>query len=564
MKPHILARETDHAIQQQLQNAGINPLLAKLYASRGLKDLSETDNALSHLLHFRDLKSIHQAAEQLAQYIDEGKRLLIIADYDADGATACAVGMKGLQWFGAKVDFLVPNRFEHGYGLTPLLVDLAHDAGAQVIITVDNGIASSAGVEHAKNLGIEVLVTDHHLPGDDLPDCTIVNPNQPECTFSSKSLAGCGVMFYVLLALRAHYKQLGRYDTQTPPNLALLLDYVAVGTVADVVKLDHNNRILVAQGLKRIRGGKAALGLQALFEVAKRDIHQAEPFDLGFAIAPRINAAGRLGDMSVGIRCLLAESMEEAQNLAAELDSLNRERRSIEQSMLKEALNLPEFQVQDTQMTVTAFREDWHQGVIGIVASRLRERYHRPTFVFASGDNGQLRGSGRSIPALHLRDTLDLISKRYPHLIAQFGGHAMAAGLSLAAENLAAFQDAFEEVVRELITLADLTQTFLTDGVLHRHELNLQSAQDLNQVIWGQGFAAPIFEGIFSVQSQRAIGVGHKKAELKSQDGQLVETMFFRCEEDLPATIRLVYRLVDNQWRGQHILQLHSEYWEAA
>ena len=563
MKPHITTRAGNIAVQQDLQAAGISPLLAQLYAARDIESVAETSHDLAHLLHFRDLKHIDAAALQLAAAIDAGKRLLIIADYDADGATACAVAMKGLGLFGAKVDFLVPNRFEHGYGLTPLIVDEAAALGAELIITVDNGIASLAGVAHAQALGIEVLVTDHHLPADTLPACTIVNPNQPECVFGSKNLAGCGVMFYVLLALRAHYKLTGRYDTQAAPNLGVLLDYVALGTVADVVKLDHNNRILVAQGLKRMRAGKAALGIQALFEIAKRDIRKAEPFDLGFAIGPRINAAGRLDDMSIGIRCLLADNELTAQTLAAELDSLNRERRGIEQSMLKEALNLPEFQVSDSQMTVTAYRDDWHQGVIGIVAGRLRERYFRPTIVFAPGDDGELRGSGRSIPALHLRDTLDLVSKRHPHLISKFGGHAMAAGLSLPEATLHEFQTAFEQAVNEQLHHDDLTQTYVTDGELSGDALCLQAAQQLREVVWGQGFAPPMFVGEFEVTWQRAVGVNHKKAGIRKAGSAEVEAMFFRCEEDLPERIRMVYRMVANEWRGQHELQLHSEYWEA-
>ena len=563
MKPHITTRSCNTEVLQDLQAAGISPLLAQLYAARDIGSVAETSHDLAQLLHFRDLKHIDAAAQQLAAAIDAGKRLLIIADYDADGATACAVAMKGLGLFGAKVDFLVPNRFEHGYGLTPLIVDEAAALGAELIITVDNGIASLAGVAHAQALGIEVLVTDHHLPADTLPACTIVNPNQPECVFGSKNLAGCGVMFYVLLALRAHYKLTGRYDTQAAPNLGVLLDYVALGTVADVVKLDHNNRILVAQGLKRMRAGKAALGIQALFEIAKRDIRKAEPFDLGFAIGPRINAAGRLDDMSIGIRCLLADNELTAQTLAAELDSLNRERRGIEQSMLKEALNLPEFQVSDSQMTVTAYRDDWHQGVIGIVAGRLRERYFRPTIVFAPGDDGELRGSGRSIPALHLRDTLDLVSKRHPHLISKFGGHAMAAGLSLPEATLHEFQTAFEQAVNEQLHHDDLTQTYVTDGELSGDALCLQAAQQLREVVWGQGFAPPMFVGEFEVTWQRAVGVNHKKAGIRKAGSAEVEAMFFRCEEDLPECIRMVYRMVANEWRGQHELQLHSEYWEA-
>lgn len=563
MKPTILSRPCNEGVLQHLLESGVSPFLAKLFAAREVQSVAETETQLSQLLHFDGLKNIHAAAKQLADAIDAGKRLLIIADYDADGATACAVAIKGLRLFSATVDFLVPNRFEHGYGLTPPLVDVAAQLGAEVIITVDNGIASMAGVAHAQALGIEVLVTDHHLPADTVPDCTIINPNQRGCEFASKSLAGCGVMFYVLLALRAHYKLTGRYEQQTAPNLATLLDYVALGTITDVVKLDHNNRILVAQGLKRMRAGKAALGIQALFEVAKRDIRKAEPFDLGFAIGPRINAAGRLDDMSIGIRCLLAEDELSAQTLAAELDTLNRERRGIEQSMLKEALNLPEFQVSDSQMTVTAYRDDWHQGVIGIVAGRLRERYFRPTIVFAPGDDGELRGSGRSIPALHLRDTLDLISKRHPHLISKFGGHAMAAGLSLPEHALTEFQDAFEQAVQEQLSLSDLTQTYVTDGELSAESLSLEAAQQLREVVWGQGFAPPVFVDEFEVVWQRAVGVNHKKAGLCKVGGKVVEAMFFRCEDDLPARIRMVYRLVANEWRGQYELQLHSEYWEA-
>lgn len=564
MKPNILTRHTNQHMAQDLRDHGISPLLAQLYASRDIHNTNETNTELSQLLHYRDLKHIEAAAAQLAAAIDAGKRILVIADYDADGATACAIAIKGLRLFGATVDFLVPNRFEHGYGLTPPLVDIAHTLQADLIITVDNGIASIDGVLRAHELGIAVLVTDHHLPADTLPNCTIVNPNQPDCGFGSKNLAGCGVMFYVLLALRAHYKLTGRYEQQAAPNLATLLDYVAVGTVADVVKLDHNNRILVAQGLKRMRAGKAAVGIQALFEVAKRDIRKAEPFDLGFAVGPRINAAGRLDDMAIGIQCLLAEDYSSAQTLAAELDSLNRERRGIEQSMLKEALNLPEFQVADTQMTVTAFRDDWHQGVIGIVAGRLRERYFRPTIVFAPADNGEIRGSGRSIPALHLRDTLDVISKRHPHLISKFGGHAMAAGLSLPQEALLEFQAAFEQVVSEQLCSDDLTQTFVTDGALSGSSLNLDAAQQLATVVWGQGFAPPLFVDDFEVVWQRPIGTNHRKAGIRKADGNEVEALFFRCEQDLPTHIRLVYRLVANEWRGQHELQLHSEYWEAA
>ena len=544
--------------------AGADPLLARLCAAREVEDAAELADNLSALIPFQQLKNCEEAARMLAAAIQSGKRMLIVADYDADGATACAVGIKGLSAMGAKVDFLVPNRFEHGYGLTPELAELAAGEGAQLLITVDNGIASLAGVARAQELGMEVLVTDHHLPAETQPDCLIVNPNQHGCTFPSKSLAGVGVIFYVLMALRARLRAEGWFsDGHNGPNLAELLDLVALGTVADVVVLDHNNRILVSQGLKRMRQGKMRPGIRALFDVARRDWRKAQPFDMGFALGPRINAAGRLDDMSLGIACLLAENDALAHELAEQLNSLNIERCEIEQTMLNDALAAFPEQLPPGQTTLTAYRGDFHQGVVGIVASRLKDRFYRPTIVVAPADNGEIRGSGRSIPKLHLRDALDLVSKRYPDLIIKFGGHAMAAGLSIAEHNIGRFQTAFEQVVRELLNEEDLSQTYLTDGSLSAAEITLQQAQNLALHVWGQGFPQPSFTDEFTVIRQQPMGVGHKKVWLQ-KEGCEFEAMFWRCTDDIPQKIRTVYRPVANEWRNNIELQLYIDYWEAA
>lgn len=560
MSATIQTRHADPQAYQALLDAGTDPLLARLCAARNVKTAAELRHKLNLLLPFQRLKNIQAAAERLASAIRQQERILIVADYDADGATACAVGMCGLTSMGAQVDFLVPNRFEHGYGLTPQLAGLAADRGAQLVLTVDNGIASVAGVAHARALGLDVLITDHHLPGDTLPDCLIVNPNQPGCDFPSKALAGVGVMFYVLMALRTHLRTHAGFHAGLPePNLAELLDLVALGTVADVVRLDHNNRILVAQGIRRMRAGKMRPGIRALFDIAKRDWRKAQPFDLGFAIAPRINAAGRLDDMSLGIACLLA-GHEAAAERAAQLDQLNRERRQIEHGMLDQALTDLDT-VSAGRYSVVAYRDDWHQGVIGIVAGRLRERFHRPTIVFAPAGNGEIRGSGRSIAALHLRDALDLISKREPDLILKFGGHAMAAGLSMAAHHLPRFQAAFETVVAEHLCADDLTECYLTDGALTPEQLNLQQAQSLGTQVWGQGFTPPSFTDEFTVLWQKPVGSHHRKAGL-CKNGHTVEALFFGCTDTLPDTVRTVYRPVANEWRGQAELQLYVDYWE--
>ncbi len=456
-------RESERLAQQ-----GLHPVMARLMAARGLNSPDQWSGEMNGLIPPSQLTHVEKAAVFLADAIEAKKNLTVVADYDCDGATACAVALRGLRAMGARVDYIVPNRFEYGYGLTPEIVELtAREKSPDIIITVDNGIASHAGVEEASRRGIEVLVTDHHLPAQTLPNAAvIVNPNQPGCGFPSKNLAGVGVMFYTLLALRAECRKRGHFDESTQPRLDSLLDLVALGTVADVVKLDANNRILVAQGIKRIRAGRAHTGIAALFSVASREMRKATPFDLGFTLGPRLNAAGRLSDMSLGIECLLTDDATRAWNIARELDTINRQRREIETDMQEAALASLE-DIQPTEnATLTLFNEDWHQGVIGIVASRLKEKFYRPTITFAPAGNGLIKGSGRSIPGFHLRDALDLVSKRAPSLIDKFGGHAMAAGLSLRETDFAAFALAFEAVGKEWLSAAELEHVLETDGSL--------------------------------------------------------------------------------------------------
>lgn len=562
----IKTRAAAPEVAAMLQNAGANPLLARLLAARQVSGATELSDGLAHLLPFQGLKNCEAAAAMLADAIVRQDKILIVADYDADGATACAVAMKGLAMMGAQVDFLVPNRFHDGYGLTPKLAQQAHDLGAKLLLTVDNGIASVDGVAHAQQLGLQVLVTDHHLPGDVLPDCVIVNPNQPDCDFASKSLAGVGVMFYVLMALRVALRERDYFSgSLKEPNLADLLDLVALGTVADVVPLDHNNRILVSQGLKRIRAGKMCCGVAALFQMARRDARKAKPFDMGFALGPRINAAGRLDDMRVGVLCLLANNVDEAQTIAQDLNDLNQTRQEIEHGMLADVLRDLGDRLPENQVSVCVFREDFHQGVVGIVASRLKEQFYRPTIVFAPADDGTLRGSGRSIAGVHLRDVLDAVAKAQPELIVKFGGHAMAAGLSILPEHLPRFQAAFEQTVAAWANEETLLQTLMTDGSLATQDLTLDTAQLIDGQVWGQGFAQPSFDDVFTVSHQQFIGSEgkHKKAWLM-RDGQQFEAMFWRCDAMLPETIRLVYRPTVNEFRGQQELQLYVDYWEAA
>ena len=566
----IVTRRTPHAAQQRLEYEGVHPLLARLYAARGIARAAELDTALSALLDPSLLKGAAEAATLLADAIAAGRHLLIVADYDCDGATACAVGVRALRafnaacGFGANVSFLVPNRFDYGYGLTPEVVRLAAAQKPDVIITVDNGIASVDGVAEAKRLGFATLITDHHLPGDELPaaDC-IVNPNQPGCGFPSKSIAGVGVMFYVMLALRAELRKRGAFSAGDEPNLAALLDLVALGTVADVVKLDRNNRILVAQGLARIRQGKMQPGLRALFRIAGREAERASTFDLGFALGPRLNAAGRLADMALGIECLVTDDLGHALNIAQQLDQLNRERRSIESDMQDQALVLLEGLEAAERASLTLYDPAWHQGVIGILASRVKDKLHRPVIAFARGNADELKGSGRSIRGLHLRDALDLVSKQAPGLLLRFGGHAAAAGLTLREESLARFETLFEQTVRELIDPADLTRTIETDGPLEAGRMSLESARLLEGEIWGQGFPAPVFSDDFAVDSQRILNDRHLKLTLRKGAARF-DAIRFNFAEGAPDKVRAAYRLAVNEFNGVSSVQLVLEHLEPA
>jgi len=558
----IVTRAVDSRAVEHLVAAGLHPFMARIYAARGIGDRTQLASDLSRLIPPERLTNTGKMAALLADAIAARRKLLIVADYDADGATACAVGLRALRLFGADVDYLVPNRFEYGYGLTPEIVRLAAELKKpDVLITVDNGIASVDGVAEANRLGMKVLVTDHHLPGDALPAAwCIINPNQPGCDFPSKSLAGVGVMFYLMLALRAELRRRGAFGALPEPNLATLLDLVALGTVADVVKLDDNNRLLVQQGLQRMRAGRAQPGIAALFSSAGRDIRRAGAYDLGFVAGPRLNAAGRLTDMSLGIECLVTDDPVRAIGIARQLDQLNRQRRDIEAGMQESALAA----LDDVEpgYTLSLFDPQWHQGVIGILASRLRERFHRPTFAFAAAGNGELKGSGRSIAALHLRDTLDLVSKRHPRLILRFGGHAAAAGLSLRENAFGDFRAAFETVTRELLTPADLEREWISDGELPPEDLNIENAAMLADAVWGQGFPEPRFHDRFEVAAQRVVGERHLKLRLR-RGAQLLDAMLFGHADPLPEAILATYRLSANHYNGAVTLQLIIEHWQA-
>ncbi|MCQ9374566.1 single-stranded-DNA-specific exonuclease RecJ [Methyloversatilis sp. XJ19-13] len=547
---------------EMLAQQGVHPLLARLYAARGVQDRSQIDYSLKALLPPDSMRGLADAAVMLADAIEADARLLIVADYDCDGATACAIGIRALRAMGANVSYLVPNRFEYGYGLTPEIVDLAAHAEPDMLITVDNGIASVEGVARANELGMSVLVTDHHLPGDELPAAdVIVNPNQPGCDFPSKAIAGCGVMFYVMLALRAELRSRGAFDGREAPNLGNLLDLVALGTVADVVKLDHNNRILVTQGMQRIRAGNMVPGLRALFAAAGREPSQAQSFDLGFALGPRLNAAGRLSDMSLGIECLITDDFARALGLAQQLDAINRERREIEQGMQEDAeAQLAGIDIGESK-SLSLFHPDWHQGVIGIVASRIKERAHRPTIAFARGHEGEIKGSGRSIAGLHLRDALDLVSKREPGLIIRFGGHAMAAGLTLLEHDLDRFRAAFERAVADMVEPSALTRTIETDGALEASLMNLNAATLIEAETWGQGFPPPVFSDRFEVRNQRLLKDKHLKLALV-KDGASFDAIWFNRAEPLPARVTAAYRLDINEYQGVRRIQLMVEHAE--
>jgi len=550
---------------EMLRQQGVHPVLARLYAARGLKNVQDLSTELSALHPPAGLLRIDLAAQFLTDAIAENKKFIVVADYDCDGATACAVALRGLRMLGAQVDFIVPNRFEYGYGLTPEIVELIVQSCAtkpDIIITVDNGIASVEGVAAAKLRGMEVVVTDHHLPGTTLPDArVIVNPNQPDCGFPSKNLAGVGVMFYVLLALRAEMRQRGVFDQASQPKLDTLLDLVALGTVADVVKLDANNRVLVAQGLKRMRAGKMHAGIAALFRVAARQTSSASPFDLGFAVGPRLNAAGRMDDMKIGIECLCTDDEGRAWEIAQQLNALNMERREKEAEMQDAAmLLLEEFQPQDSN-TLCVFDESWHQGVIGIVASRLKDKFYRPTITFAPGNDGVIKGSGRSIPGFHLRDALDLVSKHRPGLIQKFGGHAMAAGLTIAGTDFEAFSAAFELVGKQLLTPAELSRLIETDGPLEEGCYSLDFIHLLEQQVWGQGFPPPTFSDEFRLVSQRVLKDRHLKLQLE-KNGQRYDAIWFGHTDTLAAKVRVAFRLDANEYNGVTRVQLLVEHIE--
>lgn len=541
-----------------LEAAGIAPVLARLYAARGVTTPSLADLRLTMLPDFTALLNVDRAARRLAEAIERHQRILIVADYDVDGATACAIGVRGLRLLGGVVDFLVPNRFEFGYGLTPEIVTVAAAKQPDLLVTVDNGIASVEGVAAAASRGIDVIVTDHHLPGPQLPaPAIIVDPNQHGCRFASKNVAGVGVMFYVLCALRAQLRATGALPAKGGPSLAPLLDLVALGTVADVVPLDHVNRILVRQGLDRMRAGHASAGLAALFEVAGRNVRDACVADLGFAIGPRLNAAGRLSDMSLGIRCLLADEDADAHALAAELDRLNRERREVEGSMREEAeaLVASMYPITDEAWTLCLYDSRWHQGVIGIVASRLKDRYHRPVVVFAPGGAGELRGSARSIDGFHLRDAIDLVAKRFPDAVLRFGGHAHAAGVSISPDALATFAAAFEAVARESMPAEALRRELDSDGELASDELTPELCAALRDDVWGRDFPSPVFDGVFDVLSQRNVGAGHAKLVL-TRGAERYDAIMFQQALPLGPRIRARYRPELNRWNGSNRIEL--------
>lgn len=558
-------------------SSDIPPLLKRIYASRGLRTDTDLERGAKGLHSYDKLNGIDAAVTLLIDALREHKRIIVVGDFDADGATSSALSVLALRQLGCRnVDYLVPNRFDDGYGLSPDVAEQAAARGAEIIMTVDNGVSSVAGVAAAKEKGIRVLVTDHHLPGDVLPAAdAIVNPNLHSCDFPSKALCGVGVAFYLMLALRAALRQQNWFVEQgiPEPNLAGLLDLVALGTVADVVALDGNNRILVHQGLQRIRAGQCRPGIQALIEVANRDPSRLVASDLGFALGPRINAAGRLDDMSFGVELLLCEDIQSARRMAVELDGLNQTRKEIEQGMKEEALAICErlkFSKKDMPYGLALYQADWHQGVIGILASRIKELYHRPVIAFAAAGEGEIKGSCRSIPGLHMRDVLDLIDTRNPGMILKFGGHAMAAGLTLAADQFEAFSKAFDQAVRDELDESALRGILLTDGELAAQEMTMETAELIRGGgPWGQQFPEPSFDGRFRLLQQRLVGSKHLKMMLEPIDGgSMIDAIAFnidvrRWPDASVQQVNLVYRLDINEFRGNRSVQLMVEYLEA-
>ena len=567
--PSFSTRPVSLFVEKKLAEEGVHPLLARLYAARGIKAAAELNYGMDSLLPPEALSHVDAAACLLADAMEADGKIMIVADYDCDGATACALGVRAMTAMirarpdcRAEVSYIVPDRFVMGYGLSPAVVDLAAERSPDLLMTVDNGIASIDGVERARELGIATLITDHHLPGERLPaaDC-IVNPNQPGCGFPSKALAGVGVVFYVLIALRAELRRRGWFNGGGEPNLAALLDLVALGTVADVALLDHNNRILVNHGIKRMRSGKLNPGLAALLAASGRNAADLSITDLGFVLGPRLNAAGRLSDMSIGIECLLSDDPARALSLAQKLDTLNRERRKIEAEMQEQALVLLEGI--DTDISppgVSLFDPQWHQGVVGILASRLKDRIHRPVFAFARGENGEIKGSGRSIAGLHLCDTLDLISKRDPDLLLRFGGHAAAAGVTLREEDFPRFRALFAEIAAERLAPEDLSQRIVNDGSLETAWCTLDSARQISEQIWGHGFPPPLFADEFVVEQERLLKDKHLKLRL-ARNGRKFDAIWFNCNAaSLPNPVRLAYRLDINRYQGVESVQLLVEH----
>jgi single-stranded-DNA-specific exonuclease len=568
--PRLQPRDAPPRTCFALEQAGVHPLLARLLAARGVRSAAEVDDGLPHLLPPASMKGVAEAARLLADVIEAGRRIVVVADYDCDGATACAVALRGLRLLGAapeNLGYVVPDRAVHGYGLTPAIVDLALQRRPDLLVTVDNGIASLEGVAHAQAQGLDVLVTDHHLPavvGDEVvlpPARVIVNPNQPGDGFESKALAGVGVMFYVLLALRAELRQRGRFDAASQPRIDALLDLVALGTVADVVKLDANNRRLVAQGLRRIRAGRMQPGVAALFAVAGADPARAAALDFGFKLGPRINAAGRLSDMTLGIECLLTDDAARAAELAAQLDAINRERREVEGHMREQAESAVDRLLAKLAVppaAVSLFDESFHEGVVGIVAGRLKDRLHRPTFVFARAQDGSLKGSGRSIPGFHLRDALDLVSKRAPGVLRRFGGHAMAAGATVEPEGFEAFGAALRQVAQEWLDPATLQRTLQHDGPLDLQWFNPPTAQLLDTQVWGSGFEAPLFCDRVDVLQQTLLKDKHLKLRVRHA-GEVRDAIWFQRTEPLPQSVKLAFRMQLDEWNGRQRVQMVVE-----
>ncbi len=572
----IVPRDVPPRAVWTLEQAGIHPLLARLYAARGVHHADELSDDLARLTPPEQMLGTAAAARLLGDAMSQGLHLCVVADYDCDGATACATAVRGLRMLGAplghhRISYLVPDRVQDGYGLTPAIADRVRAQGADVLITVDNGIASVDGVAHARAIGLQVLITDHHLPAVlqgqvQLPqDCVIVNPNQPDCPFPSKSIAGVGVMFYVLLALRAELRARGAFSVSDQPRIDRLLPLVALGTVADVVRLDAHNRRLVAQGLKRIRAGQLPPGMAALFQLAARQPHQASSFDLGFALGPRLNAAGRLSDMSLGIECLITDDTSQAHALAQQLDQINRERKTLEQDMREQALQMAETLWDDSDTPPPAlclFDPDFHEGVVGIVAARLKDRLYRPTFVFAAsranGKGHELKGSGRSIPGFHLRDALDLLAKRHPGVLLRFGGHAMAAGCTIAEDSLPTFEAALQQIAAEWLDAATLQRSLEADGPLDPQYRRLDLIDALQQQVWGQGFAPPVFCEELDVVSQRLVGQKHLQLTLRHR-GDLVDGIWFGRAEPVPARALFAFRLDADEWQGQRRLRFLIE-----